>query len=55
MKKSDTTTPPSVPSLQKQCSVGCVLFLLVILALFALVAIFYEPTPTPAGMCKVYD
>lgn len=55
MKEFDTSAPPSAPDIQKRCGMGCVLFLLAILTLLALVAIYYEPTPTPAGMCKVYD
>ena len=55
MKESDTSAPPSAPVIQKRCSMGCILFLLAIIALLVLVAIYYEPTPTPAGMCKVYD
>ncbi len=42
-------------TVKKSCGVGCVLFLLMILALVLAVFLYYEPTPTPAGMCKVYD
>lgn len=42
-------------AVKKRCGVSCVLFLLTILALVLAVVLYYEPTPTAAGMCKVYD
>ena len=55
MQQSETPMASSAKRRQKRCGVGCILFLVIILALLVLVAIYYEPTPTPAGMCKVYD
>ncbi|AWB32484.1 hypothetical protein DBV39_00745 [Orrella marina] len=53
--------PPAGPDNERSpgrenftCGKGCKLFLVLMVALLALVWLMYEPNPTSANMCHVY-